>query len=200
MPTLALGTWQLMGEECSDAVYNAIKIGYRHIDTAQAYGNEEEVGRAISRAIDEGIVSRKDLFIATKLSFENDAGSRVRALVDIQLENLQIDYIDLYYLHSPLRNAALTKDTWDELQKMYSDGIIRAVGVSNFNSNELRELLDTISSSEVSGGGNEEALRLAPMVLQNKYDLYHRGRQLDNIGDDVWATCESLNIRVIGYR
>ena len=103
MPVLGLGTWQLDGEACEEAVYEAIKLGYRHIDTAEAYGNEAQVGWAIRRAVDEGLVTREDLFVATKLSDEVHAGYEpTRALVKEQLERLQVAYVDLYMLHSPL--------------------------------------------------------------------------------------------------
>lgn len=105
MPSLGLGTWKLTGEACEQAVYDAIKVGYRAIDTAQAYGNEAEVGKAVHRAIAEGLVTRDDLFIATKLSFPEDAGERVRSLIQRQLELLKTDYVDLYYLHSPLQTG-----------------------------------------------------------------------------------------------
>jgi hypothetical protein len=103
VPIIGLGTWQLEGEECEEAVYQAIKIGYRHLDTAEAYRNEEQVGNAISRAVGEGLVQRTDLFIASKISDENNAGYEgVRNLVNHQLSLLKTDYVDLYMLHSPL--------------------------------------------------------------------------------------------------
>ena len=199
MPLLGLGTWQLTGDTCEQAVYEAIQAGYRHIDTAQAYGNEEEVGRAIVRAINDGLVTRKELFIATKVSFASHAGSMLPHLVDAQLDKLHVDYIDLYYLHSPLHSEELTADTWRALESLYSDGIVRAVGVSNFNSHELRDLLRVTDAARTDDAESESA-RLRPMVLQNKFDIYHQGRQLDSAGDDIAATCRDLNIRMVGYR
>lgn len=195
MPVLGLGTWQLNNVECEEAVYQAIKIGYRHIDTAQAYGNEADVGRAIKRAIDEGLVTRKELFIATKVSFENDAGLRLHNLVLHQLNQLKVDYIDLYYLHSPLRSETLTRETWAILERLYADGWIRAVGVSNFNDKDLKDLLHITAKHGKEGEGME----LRPMVVQNKYDLYHRGRQLDSGGDYIERTCAEMGIHVVGY-
>ena len=103
MPVLGLGTWQLDGEVCETAVYEAIKLGYRHIDTAEAYRNEAQVGWAVQRAIKEGLVTREELFIATKLSDESHAGyGTTTAFVKEQLKLLQVEYVDLYMLHSPL--------------------------------------------------------------------------------------------------
>ena len=165
MSSLGLGTWKLNGQTCETAVYDAIKVGYRAIDTAQAYGNEAEVGKAISRAIKDGLVTRKDLFIATKLSFENDAGyAQVQALVQKQLQLLQTEYLDLYYLHSAQKNDEITRTTWKGLEVLHQQGTIRSLGLSNHNSEQLRHHFKVIGPEAV-----------APMVLQNKFDVYHPG-------------------------
>lgn len=189
MSSIGLGTWKLNGDTCENTVYEAIKLGYRSIDTAQAYGNEAEVGRAINRAIKDGIVKRQNLFIATKISSEDDAGySKVINLVKKQLKELQVDYIDLYYLHSPLKSDEITRTTWSGLEKLYKDGKIRSLGLSNHNSQQVRHHISVTGTKSI-----------APMVLQNKFDLYHPGKQLDNQGDAILETCEEFDIQLVGY-
>ena len=137
----------IIGKECEAAVYDAIRMGYRHIDTSQAYGNEGEIGRAIKRAIDEGIVTRNDLFVSTKISFQKDSGRNVLNLVHMQLEKLKLNYIDLYMIHSHMASTSVLKATWHSITQMYYDGIIRAAGVSNFNSQQLEHLIAIVQES-----------------------------------------------------
>ena len=200
-------------------MYDAIRMGYRHIDTSQAYGNEGEIGRAIKRAIDEGVVTRNDLFVSTKISFQKDSGRNVFNLVHMQLERLKLNYIDLYMIHSHMASPAVLKATWHSITQMYYDGIIRAAGVSNFNSQQLEALIAMVEESREEGEGEGEWGRggrgveeseafmnfcyvttviflcvrlvgnfLFPMVLQNKFDVYHTGKQLDHIGEDMRST------------
>jgi diketogulonate reductase-like aldo/keto reductase len=183
MPALGLGTWQLVESECEEAVYAAIAMGYRHIDTAQAYGNENEVGRAIERAINEKLVTREELFITTKLSFDGD----VVSAVEEQLRALRVDYIDLYMLHSPLTPINKLEMAWEVLENFYDRGVIRALGLSNHDSRELQRVLSIPS------------LRHRPVVIQNKFDIYHPGKQLDDVGDKILATCVSNNITMVAY-
>jgi 2,5-diketo-D-gluconate reductase A len=144
-------------------VYDAIRMGYRHIDTSQAYGNEGDIGRAIKRAIDEGIVTRNDLFISTKISFQKDSGRNVFNLVHMQLEKLKLNYIDLYMIHSHMASDTILKATWHSITQMYYDGIIRAAGVSNFNAQQLERLVDMVMKSRedeegVDGGAQGMSL------------------------------------------
>ena len=202
MPLVGLGTWQLEGEKCTDAVYLAISKGYRHIDTAEAYRcricffnvksftclsrNEAEVGTGIARAISEGIVTREELFIATKLSDESNAGyDRVMKKVLSQLEDLRLEYLDLYMLHSPIEDASLQHDTWRGLETLYRSGKIKALGVSNFDEHRLRVLI--------------ENCEVPPAVVQNKLDIYHVGKQLDNHGDGIVSYARSKGIVVVAY-
>lgn len=187
MPKIGLGTWQLEGEECYQAVMTAIKLGYRHIDSAQAYRNEADVGRAIKDALSQSLVSsRADLFIATKLSDSTDAGyENVQRLVHSQLQALQIEYIDLYYLHSPLGNAQLQQETWRALEDLQKQGLIKALAVSNFDPNDLQQLLATST--------------IKPSVVQNKLDPYHIGKQLDVHGDEIVRFCKEHQIILLSY-
>mmetsp|Transcript_17905 Transcript_17905/g.33667 ORF Transcript_17905/g.33667 Transcript_17905/m.33667 type:complete len:620 (-) Transcript_17905:161-2020(-) len=189
MTSLGLGTWKLNGEVCEKTVYEAIKVGYRAIDTAQAYGNEAEVGKAVERAIADGIVTREEMFIATKLSFPEDAGElAVQALVERQLTLLRTDYIDLYYLHSPQKNDDVTRATWSGLEKQLKNGVIRSLGLSNHNSDQLRRHFKAVGRDAVPA-----------VVLQNKFDVYHPGKQLDNRGDFILETCAEFHIQLVGY-
>ena len=132
MPLLGFGTFLLGGETCVNAVASAITKGYRMIDTAEAYGNEKEVGLGIRKS---GI-DRKDLFLVTKVNFKSYEHAKQTVLQS--LENLQTDYIDLLLLHWPFANYYAA---WRDLEKLYADGVIRAIGVSNFEPDQLLDLI-----------------------------------------------------------
>lgn len=132
MPFLGFGTFLLRGETCVNAVASAITKGYRMIDTAEAYGNEKEVGLGIQKS---GI-DRKDLFLVTKVNFKSYEHAKQTVLQS--LENLQTDYIDLLLLHWPFANYYAA---WRDLERLYADGTIRAIGVSNFEPDQLLDLI-----------------------------------------------------------
>jgi 2,5-diketo-D-gluconate reductase A len=134
MPLLGLGTWQMTGARCQEAVRSALEVGYRHIDTATVYRNEWEVGRAVG---DSG-VPREQLFVTTKLP-PSDAG-RERRTLDKSLRALGMDYVDLWLVHWPPRGRALVS-TWKELLAVRDQGLARAVGVSNYSLAQLDELI-----------------------------------------------------------
>lgn len=136
MPWFGLGVFKVQeGQEVIDSVRAAIKAGYRSIDTATVYGNEEGVGQAIR----ESGVAREELFITTKV-WNNDQGyDSTLAAFDLSLSKLGLDYVDLYLVHWPIR--AKYKDTWRALEKLYTDGKVRAIGVSNFQIDHLQDLL-----------------------------------------------------------
>lgn len=137
------GTFLLGGETCTNAVVSAIKSGYRMIDTAEAYGNEKEVGEGIKLS---GI-DRKELFLITKVNFKSYEQTEQTVLQS--LENLQTDYIDLLLLHWPFANYYAA---WRSLKKLYADGKIRAIGVSNF---EPDQLLDLIAYNKIIAAVNQ---------------------------------------------
>lgn len=137
MPALGLGTFMLAGEICEEAVAAAIQVGYRMIDTAEAYGNEAAVGNGIAKS---GI-DRKELFLVTKVNYKSY--ENVRETVEQSLKNLQTDYIDLLLLHWPFANYY---NAWRELEKLYEEGKIQAIGVSNF---EPAQLVDLIAYNKV---------------------------------------------------
>ena len=143
MPLVGFGTFMLSGEACKNAVACAIQTGYRMIDTAEAYGNEKEVGEGIKAS---GI-DRRELFIVTKVNFKSY--EQTEQTVMQSLENLQTDYIDLLLLHWPFANYYAA---WRSLEKLYADGKIRAIGVSNF---EPDQLLDLIAYNKVVPAVNQ---------------------------------------------
>ena len=149
MPLAGFGTFMLGGETCTKAVAAAIESGYRMIDTAEAYGNEKEVGEGIKAS---GI-DRKDLFLVTKVNFKSYEHAEQTVLQS--LENLQTDHIDLLLLHWPFANYYAA---WRSLEKLYAAGKLRAIGVSNF---EPDQLLDLIAYNQV-----------APAVNQIETNLY----------------------------
>jgi diketogulonate reductase-like aldo/keto reductase len=132
IPLLGLGVWQVpRGPECENAVRWALELGYRHIDTAQAYGNEESVGRALR---DSG-VPREDVFVTTKFYPARDDPE---AEAQRSLERLGVDYVDLYIIHWPQGGPTWA---WPGMQRAQASGYARSVGVSNFDVGELDELL-----------------------------------------------------------
>ncbi|MBQ7433606.1 MAG: aldo/keto reductase [Lachnospiraceae bacterium] len=134
-PALGIGTFMLSPEDAEKAVYAAIKNGYTCIDTANGYMNEIGVGKAIKRAIDDGIVKREDLFVSTKLwptLYEDEAA------VDKTLERLGLDYVDLLFIHQPSGNFVAG---YKQLEKAYKDGEAKSLGISNFHDEKLEKLL-----------------------------------------------------------
>ena len=132
MPLVGFGTFMLGGEVCKNAVAAAIESGYRMIDTAEAYGNEKEVGHGIKQS---GI-DRKELFLVTKVNFKSYENAEQTVIQS--LANLQTDYIDLLLLHWPFANYYAA---WRTLEKLYTEGKIRAIGVSNFEPDQLLDLI-----------------------------------------------------------
>ncbi|MGE7843973.1 aldo/keto reductase [Lysinibacillus sp. NPDC093712] len=141
MPLVGYGVFRVPdGDDLAEAVKTAIAKGYRSIDTAQVYRNEESVGRGIRAAIDEGLVSRDELFVTSKVW--NDGLSYEETLVayDSSLEKLGLDYLDLYLIHWPGLNTNYI-DAYKALEKIYQDGRVRSIGVSNFHVHHLELLL-----------------------------------------------------------
>jgi diketogulonate reductase-like aldo/keto reductase len=133
VPKLGLGTWRLTGDDCRRAVGTALDLGYRHVDTAQAYGNERQVGAAIAASD----VDREDVFLATKLKGGNRDYDGVLRSTDESLARLRTDHLDLLLIHWPNRRVP-TRETLDAMAELVEAGKVRHVGVSNFD----REALD----------------------------------------------------------
>jgi 2,5-diketo-D-gluconate reductase A len=137
IPQIGLGVWQAKdGDETRQAVCSAIESGYRLIDTAMVYQNEDSVGQGI---IDSG-VPREELFITTKLWNSDQGTGNVRAALQASLKRLKLDYIDLYLIHWPTPARNLYVDTWKEFEQLRSEGLIKSIGVSNFRIEDLERL------------------------------------------------------------
>ena len=135
MPILGFGVFQVKDlNECERSVVDAIETGYRLIDTAQSYGNEEAVGKAIKRSG----VKREDLFITTKIWIQSNGYEGTKAGFANSLKRLQLDYLDLYLIHQPLGDVY---GEWRAMEELYKDGKIRAIGVSNFQNDRLMDLI-----------------------------------------------------------
>jgi 2,5-diketo-D-gluconate reductase A len=135
MPILGFGVFQMNDpQECEQAVYDAIMAGYRLIDTAASYLNEEEVGRAIKRSD----VPREELFITTKLWVQDAGYESTKKAFAKSLERLQLDYLDLYLIHQPFGDV---HGSWRAMEELYREGKIKAIGVSNFHPDRLIDLI-----------------------------------------------------------
>lgn len=153
MPYFGLGTYQADNDqEVVDAVKYALKIGYRHIDTAAAYKNEEGVSRGIS----ESNIARKDIFVTSKVWNADQGYEQTLKAFEASMKRFDFDYLDLYLVHWPVEGKY--KDTWRALEKLYKEKRIRAIGVSNFMRHHLEDLLKT---SEI-----------IPMVNQMEFHPY----------------------------
>jgi 2,5-diketo-D-gluconate reductase B len=139
MPKLGLGTWAMNGRECTEAVSNALSIGYRHIDTAQMYRNEAEVGAAIA----ESGIRREELFVVTKVSSGSLAPDALRHAFDASLKALGCGYVDLYLVHWPTATMDLAA-TLGAMLKLREQGLIRHLGVSNFTVALMRQAVEEI--------------------------------------------------------
>lgn len=141
MPLVGYGVFRVPdGEDLADAVKTAIAKGYRSIDTAQVYRNEESVGRGIRAAIAEGLVSRDELFVTSKVWNDGLSYEETLAAYDSSLEKLGLDYLDLYLIHWPGLDTNYI-DAYKALEKIYQDGRVRSIGVSNFHVHHLEHLL-----------------------------------------------------------
>lgn len=171
MPILGLGVYQVSDlDECERIVNDALKIGYRSIDTASAYFNEEAVGRAIKNS---GI-PRKDIFVTTKI-WISDAGeeSALKAF-DVSMQKLGLDYLDLYLIHQPFNDYY---GSWRAMEKLYKEGRIRAIGVSNFYPDRL---VDLLSHNEIT-----------PMVNQIEVNPFFQQHDVQSIFENHKVQMES---------
>ncbi|EEL48597.1 YtbE (Aldo/keto reductase YtbE) [Bacillus cereus Rock3-44] len=154
MPWFGLGVFKVEdGPELVEAVKTAIKEGYRSIDTAAIYGNEKAVGEGIRAGIKEAGISREDLFITSKVWNSDQGFETTLAAYEESLKKLELDYLDLYLVHWPVEGKY--KDTWRALEKLYKEGRVRTIGVSNF---QIHHLKDVMEGAEVK-----------PMINQVEY-------------------------------
>jgi diketogulonate reductase-like aldo/keto reductase len=134
LPVIGLGTWEITGKACTESVCNALKMGYRHIDTAQLYKNEEDVGTGIRKSE----VPREDIFITTKIATGNLTPVKIRTSFLESLRRMQTDYIDLLLIHWPTESMDL-KACLDTMFEMHEDNKLNYVGVSNFDADLFNE-------------------------------------------------------------
>ena len=183
MPLLGLGTFRAEGKETVNAVREALAVGYRHLDTAMMYRNEKEVGRAIH----ENGIDRADLFVTTKLARDGQGYRETWRAVEASLENLGLDYLDLYLIHWPVES--LMHETWKAMREIAQKGLSRSVGVSNFTIRLLEELktesdfIPAVNQVEFHPFIFQEELlgycRKAGIQLE-AYSPLTRGRRLDD--------------------
>ncbi|MGO2480420.1 aldo/keto reductase [Glutamicibacter ardleyensis] len=138
MPQIGFGVFQVPNEEATTAVAAALKAGYRSIDTAAIYGNEEGVGKALA----ESGINREELFITSKIWISDMGYEQTLKAFDESLQRLGLDYLDLFLIHWPAPEKELYVETWKALEKLYAEKKIRAIGVSNFQPTHLQKLID----------------------------------------------------------
>ncbi|XP_055341710.1 1,5-anhydro-D-fructose reductase-like [Paramacrobiotus metropolitanus] len=199
MPLVGLGTLHATDDETTAAVEAAIDMGYRHIDTAYLYFNEAGVGRGIRNKIAQGVIKREDIFLTTKLPHTHLTPERVHVALEKSLARLDIGYIDLYLMHSPLGFLPTEDETnlyptdaqgnhlihdvdhkavWREMEKAVESGKVRSIGVSNFNRRQIQFILDNST--------------IKPANLQIECHIYYQQKELVNY-------CHSKGISVSGY-
>jgi D-xylose reductase len=165
---IGLGLWKIPNNQCSDTVYNAIKLGYRHLDSACDYGNEVEVGQGINRAIADGLCAREDLSITSKLWNTYHAREHVKPALEKILSDLKLDYLDTFLIHFPIAQAFVPfekryppewfyepeaenpamklapvplYETWQAMEDLVGEGLVKQIGVCNYNSGLLHDLM-----------------------------------------------------------
>lgn len=196
IPTIGLGSWNAKGFSLQNAILTAVKEGYRHIDTAYVYENEADVGKALKRIFKSGECTRDEMFVTTKLWNTFHRPDQVRKACRQSLERLQLDYIDLYLMHSPcaykedtgdLRPRDLSQnvifstasfvDTWRQMKKLQQEGLVKDIGISNFNITQMKLILGT---------------GITPAVLQIESHPFL-------VQEDVESFCRENSIHITGY-
>lgn len=195
MPGLGLGTWKSAPGEVREAVKEALRVGYRHIDCAAAYENESEVGEAIAASVSAGVVKREEVWITSKLWNDMHAPGDVEEACEKTLSDLRLDYLDLYLMHWPIatkkgvgfpRKASdfvspeelPVEVTWHAMEKLVDAGKVRHIGVSNFSAEKVRALVGQAKRP----------------VAVNQVELHPYLQQ-----DDLLAACRSLGVHVTAY-
>ena len=182
MPALGLGTWQAPKGEVGEAVREAIRCGYRHIDCAAIYGNEREIGEALQAAIEAGEVRRDELWITSKLWNTHHGHANVRPAIEKTLADLRLDYLDLYLIHWPVAMKYMVPhvpnqfipleeqpiaDTWQGMEEVLEAGLTRHIGVSNFSIKKLKQLLETARHRP-----EMNQVEMHPLLAQNELKAF----------------------------
>lgn len=188
MPVVGLGSWRSYESEAEQAAKDAIDVGYRHIDTAFVYENEHEVGAAIKAKIAEGKIKREDMFVVTKLGGIHHEPKLVEHACRKSLSNLGLDYIDLYLMHFPVgqvyggdENVHGTGqlsdtdyvDTWKAMEKLVDLGLVKGIGLSNFNADQTERVLQNCRIRPVVN-----QVECHPALNQKKLIEFSRQRQI----------------------
>jgi len=179
MPQLGFGVWQVPDDEATPAVATALATGYRSIDTAAMYRNESGVGKAIAAS---GI-ARDELFVTTKLNNDGHGREATLRAFEQSRKNLGLDYVDLYLIHWPLPAQDRYVETWQAFETLLADGVVRAIGVSNFHAPHLQRVID--ESGTVPAVNQIE---LHPYLTQQplrEFDTRHR------IATEAWSPLAS---------
>jgi len=161
-----------------DGVKGALEAGFRHIDSAQVYKDEEFAGPAIQEWLQSSGTPRSDLFITSKVGDEHREPTKVREALQQTLKDLQIDYVDLYLIHTPFNSDVAFADTWKEMEKIKQEGLAKAIGVSNFQVDHLKQILEVATER--------------PVLNQIEYHVYLQQPELV-------AFCKENNIVVSSY-
>ena len=173
MPILGFGVFQVPDpKECEKSVLDAIESGYRLIDTAASYGNEQAVGAAIKNSN----VPREDLFVTTKLWIRSNGFEDTRNAFEVSLKKLQLDYLDLYLIHQPFGDVY---GAWRAMQELYNEGKVRAIGVSNFHPDRL---MDLIVHNEVIPAINQIETHPFHQQIQTQKFLEENNVQIESWG------------------
>lgn len=161
MPRLGLGTWRMSGRECTASVLNALALGYRHIDTAEMYGNEEAVGAALA----ESGIPRDDIFLTTKVWYENLTPDGVRRAIEASLAKLRTDHVNLFLIHWP--SAAMNLEAvLATMTQLRHEGMVRHIGVSNFTVALMHQAVETIGAEIACNQVEYHVLRGQDAVLE----------------------------------
>lgn len=187
IPQIGVGTWTLRGETARQNVHLALQAGFRHVDTAQAYENEAEVGQGIA---DSGL-SRSEIFVTTKVatSIMRNGCEAVRRSIDESLAKLNTDYIDLLLIHWPVKNYV--KPTWEVMEDYVRQDKVRSIGVSNFNRHHLDDLL---SYADIRPVINQ--IEVHPLMTQEKNIAYNHEL---GIQVEAWGPFGQGDIDVVGH-
>ncbi|KAK4541358.1 hypothetical protein LTR36_008116 [Oleoguttula mirabilis] len=173
IPLLGYGTWNLKGDNISEAVSWAIQTGYRHIDCAAIYGNEDKVGPGIADGLLKTGLSREDIWVTSKLWNDHHGTNSVESGIDATLRDLGVGYLDLYHMHWPVAsgtfgNSIEYRDTWAAMTLLVQNGKARHIGVSNFDPEQLKDLLNHTTHPP-----SAHQMELHPYLQQDDWLKFH---------------------------